>query len=152
MSRLSDAFAPGSMLLGVAVPDWQEAIRAAGTGLVASGRATGVYVETMVASVETHGPYIVIAPGVALAHAAITDQVLSHGFSLARLVHPVDFGDQKVNLVFALAAQVGDSHAELMAEFANWLMLPEQINFLLNAGDEAEVRASFEVASAKIAE
>ena len=152
MSALSEAFAAGSILLGAEATDWRAAIRKAGEGLVASGRATPAYVETMVTAVETHGPYIVIAPGVALAHAAITEEVLSPGFSLARLVHPVNFGENSVALVFALAASATASHAALMAEFSQWLTQPEQINFLLNAEGEAAIRASLVASGAKIAE
>lgn len=152
MSALNEAFAPGSMLLGVTAGDWRAAIRLAGSGLIASARVEPAYVDAMVESVEVHGPYIVIAPQVALAHAAISPDVHSPGFSLAQLAEPVAFGDQMISLVFALAAQAGKAHAELMAEFSNWLLQPNQVNFLLNAESEEQIRASIAAASAKIAE
>ena len=152
MSALYEAFGRGSITLESAAATWQEAIRAAGEGLIQSGRVEAPYVDAMVQSVESYGPYIVIAPQVALAHAAITPAVLAPGFSLARLAEPVAFGDEPVRLVFALAAAATDSHAALMGEFSRWLSEFEQINFLLNAGSEAEIRASIVASSAKIAE
>jgi PTS system ascorbate-specific IIA component len=140
------------MLLDVVAEDWASAIRFAGTGLILSGRAQQPYVDAMVQSVESYGPYIVIAPGVALAHAAISPAVLSPGFSLARLARPVAFGDEPVRLVFALAAAATEAHAALMGEFSRWLSEFEQVNFLLNATSEAEIRASIVASSARIAE
>ena len=144
MSVLAEAFGPGSIELAVASGDWREAIGAAGAALQASGRTAVEYTESMIRAVEDNGPYIVIAPGVALAHAAISPAVYSAGLSLIRLAEPVEFGPgQPVSLVFALAALAGDAHAELMSEFAQWLTRDGQINFLLNASSEAEIRLSF---------
>jgi PTS system ascorbate-specific IIA component len=146
MTVLADAFGIGSISLDVSAGDWREAISLAGAALEVSGRATAEYTASMIRAVEDNGPYIVIAPGVALAHAAISPEVYSAGFALARLAQPVSFGHPEydpVQLVFALSALDHDSHAPMMGEFAAWIMQPGQINFLLNADDEAEVRRSF---------
>ncbi|MSV76880.1 MAG: PTS sugar transporter subunit IIA, partial [Actinobacteria bacterium] len=100
------AFAEGSLAVAVAASNRDEAIIASGQLLVASGRVTPEYVEQMLAAVEEFGPYIVIAPGIALAHARPSEAVLSSGLSLAVLANPVEFGSHNdpVRLVFGLAA------------------------------------------------
>ena len=50
--------------------DWEDAIRKAGNVLVTAGSIDTSYIEHMIQSVKTLGPYIVIMPGFALAHAA----------------------------------------------------------------------------------
>ena len=42
--------------------------------------------------VDEHGPYIVIAPGLALAHARPGPEVLADGLAVVTLAEPVPFG------------------------------------------------------------
>ncbi|WP_313675221.1 PTS sugar transporter subunit IIA [Mycolicibacterium sp.] len=48
---------------------WEDAVRAAGGLLEQTGIAGPAYTAAMVDNVETNGPYIVVAPGFAFAHA-----------------------------------------------------------------------------------
>ena len=73
--------------------DWRAAIRLAGAGLVAGGATTDAYTDEMIDAVEKHGPYIVIAPGIALAHSRPSPAVLSGGLSWVSLATPVEFGN-----------------------------------------------------------
>ena len=57
-----------AIVLGARADDWRGAVRLAGDALVASGVTTDEYTQEMIETVETLGPYIVIAPGFALAH------------------------------------------------------------------------------------
>jgi len=63
--------------VGVTAGDWRQAIRQAGQLLVDDGRITAAYVDAMIRSVETLGPYMVLMPGFALAHAAPSAAVKS---------------------------------------------------------------------------
>ena len=129
------AFGGGSLAVAVSATDRDSAIRASGELLVASGRVTGEYVDQMVAAVEEFGPYIVIAPGIALAHARPSDAVLSTGLSLAVLAEPVEFGSHNdpVRLVFGLAAKDHDGHMTVLASLAERLTDEDFVNSLLNA-------------------
>ena len=72
-----DGFLPDSaFLLDVPATDWKDAIRLAGKGLVAAGFTTDAYTDQMIETVEKMGPYIVIAPGLALAHSRPSEAVL----------------------------------------------------------------------------
>ena len=144
MSQLGDAFGAGSIVLAVEAADWREAIRASGVGLVASGCATDEYTQAMIQAVEEMGPYIVIAPGLALAHARPGSSVLKTGMSLAVLTRPVAFGNaanDPVSVVFGLSALDHDKHLELLASFANTASAPGFVNSLLSCGSEPNIRS-----------
>jgi len=120
--------------VGVAANNFAEAITAAGELLVEAGHVKPQYVSDMIHVVEELGPYIVIAEGIALAHAAPGQNVLSNALSLALLMETVDFGGGKmVKAVFALAATDQDSHIESLGELASLLSDVELRNVLLTA-------------------
>lgn len=128
----------------VAAGDWRAAIRAAGDRLVATGVATDAYTDEMLAAVDEHGPYIVIAPGFALAHSRPSPAVLRTGISWVTLAEPVAFGSKAndpVRLVVGLAATDHDGHLEVMAALAGILADDDAFQALLAADSPAAVRA-----------
>ena len=76
---LAKAFAENSIRVGAIALDREHAIEMAGELLVASGRSTPEYTESMIDAVAENGPYIVIAPGIALAHGRPSEAVLEVG-------------------------------------------------------------------------
>jgi len=120
---------------GVKVATWQEAIKVAGDILVNVGSCTDDYVEAMIASVEDLGPYIVITPHVALAHARPSPQVNRADMSLVVLDQAVEFGsdaNDPVKLVFAFCATDDEGHLEQLGKLATHLN-PETIRKLSEA-------------------
>lgn len=123
--------------------DWRDAIRLAGDALVAQGITTDEYTAEMIAAVEKHGPYIVIAPGFALAHSRPSPAVLGTGFSWVGLAEPVEFGSDSndpVRLVVGLAAVDHDAHIGAMSSLAAVLADEEVLDELIAAVSPAEVR------------
>jgi len=146
MSLLQRALGDGSILLNQSATEWRQAVRLAGAGLVASGRTTAEYTEAMIATIEDLGPYVVIAPGLAMPHARPNDSVLETGMSLVTLAEPVSFGHAKndpVRVVFGLAALDHDKHLELLSEFAAKFSQPDFVNTLLTSSTEGEIRSLF---------
>ena len=139
--NLAEAFASGSLAVRVSAITPTEAIERVGELLVASGRTTAHYTAQMLQAIEEFGPYIVIAPGVALAHARPSEAVLSTGMALAVLSEGVNFGspNDPVRLVFALAAKDHDGHIEVLAQLAEHLSDEEFVNSLLNASTADEI-------------
>jgi PTS system ascorbate-specific IIA component len=132
--------------------DWRAAIRLAGDGLVSGGVTTDVYTDEMIAAVEKHGPYIVIAPGIALAHSRPSPAVLSGGLSWVSLATPVEFGNaanDPVELVIGLAAVDHDAHIQVMSALAGVLSDSSAMERLSAAATPDDVRAVLtELASA----
>lgn len=141
--ELAAAFAPGSIEVDVTAADAVAAIGRAGDLLVTSGRTTERYTGEMLDALTEFGPYFVIAPGLAIAHARPSEAVLSAGLSLAVLRDPVSFGNQAndpVRLVFGLCAQDHDSHLEVLSQLAEKLSDEAFVNVLLNASTEEHIR------------
>jgi PTS system ascorbate-specific IIA component len=125
------------------VDSWREAILEVGRLLEVSGRTTSEYSVEMLAAIESHGPYIVSAPGIGLAHARPSPAVLETGLALLRIDAGVNFGSRNdpVKLLFGFAAYDNSSHIGLIKELANYLTQPAIVNSLLHAEDEAAIRS-----------
>ena len=143
-SVLEQALGQGSIKLQQSCVSWRETFELAGLGLVESSRTTSAYTNEMIQAFEELGPYMVIAPGIALAHGRPSESVLATGLSLVTLSTPVVFGstaNDPVSLVIGLAAVDHDSHIDLMAALSELLMSEDTVNLLLNATNESEVRS-----------
>jgi PTS system ascorbate-specific IIA component len=76
----------------------------------------------MIRMIEEHGPYVVIAPGLALAHARPGPEVLADGLAIVTLETPVPFGhphNDPVSVVLGLAIANGKDHLASVAALAN---------------------------------
>ncbi|MFE1033562.1 PTS sugar transporter subunit IIA [Streptomyces sp. NPDC058807] len=132
-----------SILVNASASDWRTAIRLAGEGLILSGAATADYSDEMIATVEGLGPYIVIAPGLALAHSRPSPAVRATGLSWVSLKAPVRFGHQDndpVRLVVGLAATDHSQHTAALGSLAQLLSAPERLEALIAAPDAATVQ------------
>ena len=104
--------------------DWAAAVTAAAQLLREAGAASESYVERCVAIVRENGPYIVIAPGIALAHARPEDGALALGLAAACLARPVRFGhpaNDPVDVVLAFSSPDRDAHVGLLGAVARAL-------------------------------
>lgn len=111
-----------SIVIGADAADWRAAVRLAGAALTAAGAARPAYADAMVRMIDEHGPYVVIAPGLALAHARPGADVLADGLSVVTLRTPVAFGhphNDPVTVVLGLAITSIEGHLESIADLAN---------------------------------
>ncbi|NMF31163.1 PTS transporter subunit EIIA [Corynebacterium ammoniagenes] len=124
MSQLNALLATESIDLHAHAANWRDAISTAGQLLEDSGAITADYTNAMIKSVEDNGPYIVVAPGFAFAHARPSEAVKRTAISWVRLEKPVEFGhdsNDPVNLVVALAAEDDKAHTQSMKDLAKLL-------------------------------
>lgn len=137
------ALADRAIVVHARAADWREAIKLAGDALVDSGCTTAEYTEAMIRMVDAHGPYIVIAPGLALAHARPGPEVRVDGLSVVTLAEPVEFGhahNDPVWVVIGLAGAAADSHLAAVAELANAFNDPAVIPAIADAATREAVR------------
>jgi PTS system ascorbate-specific IIA component len=80
--------AESAIIVGAEAGDWREAVRLAGRALTASGATRPGYADEMIRMIDEHGPYVVIAPGLALAHARPGPDVLTDGLAVVTLRCP----------------------------------------------------------------
>lgn len=142
MSDISRLLDLESIRLDQPADDWRDAIVRAGELLEQQGAATAEYTRAMIANVEQNGPYIVVAPGFAFAHARSSDAVHRTAMSWVRLARPVVFGhasNDPVTLVVALSADDAKAHMRAMRDLATLLSSPETRAALDRAGTPEEV-------------
>jgi len=132
-----------NLAVKVTAADWREAVRAAGHLLEAAGSATREYTEAMVSAVEELGPYMVIMPKFALAHAAPSKAVIRDDASLITLRDPVCFGSENdpVYVILSICCTDRDSHRESMKRIARMIMQEGAIDRLASAETAEEVLA-----------
>jgi len=141
-ATLADELSDDAIVLGAEASDWRAAVRLAGAALTATGSTTDEYTAEMIRAVEDLGPYIVIAPGIALAHSRPSPAVVKTGISWVSLTEPIEFGhaaNDPVRLVVGLAATDHDSHLATMSNLAG--VLSGDLDRLLEATDPEQLRA-----------
>jgi len=122
--------------------DWIEAITVAGELLLEDNLITEKYIEAMINTVKEKGPYIVIAPGIAIAHARPEDGVNKIGMSLVTLKEPVKFGNKNndpVEVLFAFGTIDSKSHIEAFRSLTELLMRDKFIEDMRNMENSDQV-------------
>ncbi|GAA0370444.1 PTS sugar transporter subunit IIA [Bacillus horti] len=125
------------------VLDWKDAIRVAAQPLLDNGAIEAEYVQAMIRSVEELGPYIVIAPKIALPHARPEQGVKRMGMSLLTLKEAVPFSEKKeheVQLIVVLAAVDDKSHLKALSQLSMLLSEGDNTDKLIKATDKEMIR------------
>lgn len=108
----------------------EEAIRIAGELLLSDGKIERSYIEAMVRAYKEVGPYIVIAPMIAVPHARPENGVKEKCVSIVRLKDPVAFGhpeNDPVTIVCAIGGTDNVGHIEVLQSLA--MTLGDEANF-----------------------
>ncbi|WP_261133999.1 BglG family transcription antiterminator [Bacillus sp. Marseille-Q3570] len=122
--------------------DWEESIRIAAQPLIELDSIRADYVEAMIENVKELGPYIVIAPRIAIPHARPEAGVERLGMSLLRLKKPVYFSSQpkhQAQLIIVLAAIDNQTHLKALAQLTELLSNEENVDRLISAEDSASM-------------
>ena len=128
--------------LNVEAENWEQAVRFGGEILKSNNVIEQSYIEGMINSVKTLGPYIVIAPGIAMPHARPDESVKKIGMSLITLKKPINFGNEDndpVSLVVCLCAVDHSSHLKALSELVTFLGDKEFIEIVSNANNPSEI-------------
>lgn len=122
-----------------------EVLRLTGELLERAGLTEPQYTVAMAEVVDELGPYMVIAPGVALPHARPERGVRKAGLVLLTLAEPVPFGQSQndpVWLAIGLAGTDDHAHENALAEIALVLTVPEAVEAIRSANDADEILAA----------
>ncbi|WP_145372902.1 PTS sugar transporter subunit IIA [Staphylococcus cohnii] len=123
------------------VESWREAINIAASPLREQGYFQQAYIDDMIHSVEKLGPYIVIAPEIAIAHARPNNNVRKIGLSLLKLNQHINFSEEGhyASLVFVLSAIDNEGHLEVLRSLATTLGNQQTVNNILKAQTSSEI-------------
>lgn len=142
-----------AVVLRADAADWRAAVRLAGRALTRSGATTSDYADRMIAVVEEFGAYIVIAPGLALAHARPGPDVRREGLAVVTLAAPVAFGhphNDPVRVVVGIAVANAEEHVAFVAALANVFNDPRAVSRIATAATVDEVRAVLGVPAVEV--
>lgn len=126
--------------------NWEEAVSLSAKPLLDGGQIKQSYIDGMIESVKEHGPYIVIAPNIAIPHARPETGSVEIGFSVMKLKESVDFeedGSSKASLFIALSCVDADKHLEMLQSIVMVLSDQEKHDALFAATTKEEVLKIF---------
>ncbi len=118
---LLELLTPETIRLNVQATDWEDAVRKGGDLLETNGIVEHRFIDAMIDMVKEIGPYIVIAPGIAMPHARPESGARRIGMSLMTLDPPINFGNKDndpVHIVLCLAAVDNTTHIQALADLA----------------------------------
>lgn len=118
--------------------DWKDAIRKSCEVLEADGTVEANYKEDIIACVEKYGPYIVIAPNIAMPHSQEGAQgVHKTEIAFMKVEKPVSFEpgnpEKDAQLFFTLASCNPEQHLDNMSRLSEMLMNEDVIRELEKA-------------------
>lgn len=128
-----------NILIKDSVADWKEAINESVQLLEDSGAVPSDYKEKVIKSIEELGPYIFIAPEIAIPHVQYFGKT-EVGISLLKVNETVSYdADHEARLFFAFSAKDSESHMELIQELAIFLSDENNVNAILELETAAEI-------------
>ena len=139
---LKDLITDKTVMLNAEAKNWEDAIAAGGEILEKNGFIEHRYIDAMIKTVKEIGPYIVIAPGIAMPHARPDAGVNKIGMSMITLKDPVKFGNKDydpVKVVICLCAVDNSTHLKALSELVNIIQEKDFMDILSNAKDAGEV-------------
>lgn len=128
--------------LNVEVDSWEESIQYAGQILLRNNCIEERYIEEMIRTKREIGPFIVIAPGIAMPHARPEDGVLKVCMGIITLKNPVEFGSEEndpVKLVIALGAIDNKSHLRALTDLITFLDNEKNIKNIYSCDESKEL-------------
>lgn len=116
-----------SILLNQTAANWEEAIKIGTTLLEKAGTIEPRYYDNIVSKIKEMGPYIILAPGLAMPHARPEEGVIKTSFALVTFAEPVYFEgeDEPVHVMLTLAGSDSDQHMQGLMEITQVLDDPD---------------------------
>lgn len=121
---------------------WEEAVQVSAKPLLDGGEIKQSYIDGMIESVKEHGPYIVIAPNIALPHARPETGSVKIGYSVMLLKEPVSFtedGKNDARLFIALSCVDSNTHLEMLQEIVMILSDTQKHDAIMEASNASEI-------------
>lgn len=116
------------------LPDWKQAITKAAGPLLENRSIEPGYVSVMIQLIEEKEPYIMVAPGVIIAHAGINDGVNQVGMSVMQLPEAISIkGYMEADLIIVLGTPDKTIHLNALFQLNDLLEDEDALQFLRTA-------------------
>ena len=139
---LKDLLTSETIKLDMECKNWIEAVQSGAKVLLDKQYITESYEKAIINNFRELGPYMVVAPQIALCHARPESGVKTLSMSLLTLKNPVNFGsdiNDPVKLIITLAAIDNDSHLKALSQLMELFMNTEDLNLIMNSKNKEEV-------------
>ena len=144
VSLLQDLLSEDNVSFRYPAETWEDVIRHGGQLMVDAGFIEPTYTEAMIDVVRDMGPYIVLAPGLAMPHARPEMGAKQVGTALVTLEKPIDFGSPEndpVSVAIFLCAPNKDEHIQLLTDIATLFEDEEFLDAAVNFESIEDVQA-----------
>lgn len=144
VSLLQDLLSEDNVSFHYPAETWEDVIRHGGQLMVDAGFTESTYTEAMIDVVRDMGPYIVLAPGLAMPHARPEMGAKQVGTALVTLEKPIDFGSPEndpVSVAVFLCAPNKDEHIQLLTDIATLFEDEEFLDAAVNFESIEDVQA-----------
>ena len=144
VSLLQDLLSEDNVSFHYPAETWEDVIRHGGQLMVDAGFIEPTYTEAMIDVVRDMGPYIVLAPGLAMPHARPEMGAKQVGTALVTLEKPIDFGSPEndpVSVAVFLCAPNKDEHIQLLTDIATLFEDEEFLDAAVNFESIEDVQA-----------
>ena len=144
VSLLQDLLSEDNVSFHYPAETWEDVIRHGGQLMVDAGFTELTYTEAMIDVVRDMGPYIVLAPGLAMPHARPEMGAKQVGTALVTLEKPIDFGSPEndpVSVAVFLCAPNKDEHIQLLTDIATLFEAEEFLDAAVNFESIEDVQA-----------
>ena len=144
VSLLQDLLSEDNVSFHYPAETWDDVIRHGGQLMVDAGFTEPTYTEAMIDVVRDMGPYIVLAPGLAMPHARPEMGAKQVGTALVTLEKPIDFGSPEndpVSVAVFLCAPNKEEHIQLLTDIATLFEDEEFLDAAVNFESIEDVQA-----------
>ena len=144
VSLLQDLLSEDNVSFHYPAETWEDVIRHGGQLMVDAGFIEPTYTEAMIDVVRDMGPYIVLAPGLAMPHARPEMGAKQVGAALVTLEKPIDFGSPEndpVSVAVFLCAPNKEEHIQLLTDIATLFEDEEFLDAAVNFESIEDVQA-----------
>ena len=144
VSLLQDLLSEDNVSFRYPAETWEDVIRHGGQLMVDAGFTEPTYTEAMIDVVRDMGPYIVLAPGLAMPHARPEMGAKQVGAALVTLEKPIDFGSPEndpVSVAVFLCAPNKEEHIQLLTDIATLFEDEEFLDAAVNFESIEDVQA-----------
>ena len=144
VSLLQDLLSEDNVSFRYPAETWEDVIRHGGQLMVDAGFTDPTYTEAMIDVVRDMGPYIVLAPGLAMPHARPEMGAKQVGAALVTLEKPIDFGSPEndpVSVAVFLCAPNKEEHIQLLTDIATLFEDEEFLDAAVNFESIEDVQA-----------
>lgn len=136
----------GNVRILESAENWKDAIRKAVLPLEESGFVEARYKEEIIAGVEKLGPYIIVAPSIALPHARPEQGVIKSQIAITLFKHAINFDKENTSakLFVTLATSDSNSHLNALVSISDILQDEGKVEKILKAEDAETLYRYFE--------